>query len=120
MKIVLKGTPPSLNKFMGRENEWEYRREKTTWTLAVLCAAKGARGRPKEPFEKAEVRIDYFFKTQNRRDADNYCGKFLLDGLTKARIIVDDDFEHISLEVRGHVDKKNPRTEITVKEVLRG
>ena len=120
MKIVLKGTPPSLNKFMGRENTWEYRAEKTCWTRAVLYAAKSAKGRTAQPLEKAEVRIDYFFRTAVRHDADNYCGKFLLDGLTKAKIIVDDDFEHISLEVRGHVDKKNPRTEITVKEVLRG
>lgn len=114
MKITLKGTPPSLNKFMGRKSEWDYRTEKTNWTRAVLYAAKTAKDRPAQPLEKAEVRIDYFFRTAVRHDADNYCGKFLLDGLTKAKVIMDDDFEHISLEVRGHIDKKNQRTEITV------
>lgn len=114
MKITLKGTPPSLNKFMGRKNEWDYRNEKTIWTRAVLYAAKAAKDRPAQPLEKAEVRIDYFFRTAIRHDADNYCGKFLLDGLTKAKVVVDDDFAHISLTVHGHIDRKNPRTEITV------
>ena len=114
MKITLKGTPPSLNKFMGRKSEWDYRNEKTIWTRAVLYAAKAAKDRPEQPFEKAEVVIDYFFRTAVRHDADNYCGKFLLDGLTKAKVIADDDFSHISLTVHGHTDRKNPRTEITV------
>lgn len=117
MKITLKGTPHSLNKYMGRKNEWEYRNEKTIWTRAVLYAAKAAKDRPAQPLEKAEVRIDYFFRTTVRHDADNYCGKFLLDGLTKARVIADDDFSHISLTVQGHVDSKNPRTEITVTKM---
>lgn len=114
MKIVLKGTPPSLNKYMGRKNEWDYRAEKTRWTRAVLYAARAAKDRPEQPLEKAEVVIDYFFRTAVRHDADNYCGKFLLDGLTKAKVIVDDDFAHISLTVHGHVDSQKPRTEITV------
>lgn len=114
MKITLKGTPPSLNRFMGRENPWEYRKEKTNWTRAVLYMSKTARERPEVPMEKALVRIDYYFANAIRHDADNYCGKFLLDGLTKAKVIEDDDFSHISLSVHGHVDHKNPRTEITV------
>lgn len=120
MKITLKGTPPSLNKFMGRKNEWDYRAEKTNWTRAVLYAAKAAKDRPAQPLEKAEVRIDYFFKTAARHDADNYCGKFLLDGLTKAKIIADDDFAYISLTVHGHIDRQNPRTEITVTKMWEG
>lgn len=120
MKITLKGTPPSLNKFMGRKNEWDYRAEKTNWTRAVLYAAKAAKDRPAQPLEKAEVRIDYFFRTAVRHDADNYCGKFLLDGLTKAKIIADDDFAHISLTVHGHIDRQNPRTEITVTKMWEG
>lgn len=120
MKITLKGTPPSLNKFMGRKNEWDYRSEKTIWTRAVLYAAKTTKDRPAQPLEKAFVRIDYFFRTAVRHDADNYCGKFLLDGLTKAKVIADDDFAHISLTVHGHVDRKDPRTEITVMKMWEG
>lgn len=71
----------------------------------------------KETFEKAKVTITYWFKDNRRRDPDNYCGKLIMDGLTKAGVIVDDDFDHVTLMVRkGGVDKKNPRTEIEVKE----
>ena len=112
MKIVLKGVPPSLNRFAGRLNNWEYRNAKKQWTDAVqwACRAEKARETP----EKALVRIDYFFPDQRRHDADNYCGKLLLDGLTKAGAIKDDDFSHVALVVYGHVDKADPRTEITV------
>lgn len=120
MKITLKGTPPSLNKFMGRKNEWDYRKEKTYWTRAVLYASMAAKDRPEQTIEKAEVCINYFFRTAVRHDADNYCGKFLLDGLTKAKVIADDDFSHISLTVHGHIDRKNPRTEITVTRMWEG
>ncbi len=138
MKIILKGTPPSLNRFAGRANSWEYRAEKERWTRSVRAACLSKRekspGREKIYLARenapeaasgprdamraqklAHVRIDYFFPDARRRDPDNYCGKFLLDGLTKAGEIADDDFAHIALEVHGHVDRKNPRTEITVE-----
>ena len=60
------------------------------------------------------MKIAYFFPDKRRHDADNYCGQLLLDALTKAGAIKDDDFSHIALVVYGHVDKVDPRTEITV------
>ena len=117
MKIVLKGGPPSLNRFAGRENVWSYRQEKARWTQAVRIMS--LKDRPKMPYEFAEVRIKYYFPTNARHDADNYAGKFLLDGLTKAGIIVDDDFKHIRLSASGEYDRENPRTVIEVKEVER-
>lgn len=101
MTITIKGVPPSLNRFAGRENTWEYRQEKAKWTTLVLYAARACKDRPKEPYPFAEVKITYSFPDRRRRDADNYCGKFLLDGLTKAGVIVDDDFKHIRLTVAG-------------------
>ena len=60
------------------------------------------------------VIITYHFPDRRRRDPDNYSGKFLLDGLTKAKAIVDDSFDHISLLHRqGEVSSK-PYTEIEV------
>lgn len=116
MTITLKGNPPSLNRFAGRENSWEYRNAKKLWTEAVCWACKPYR--PPKPPDRAEVTITYYFPTQARHDADNYCGKFLLDGLTKAGIIADDDMKHITLTVRGKYDKVDPRTEIEVKGEL--
>ncbi|MEG2924023.1 MAG: hypothetical protein RR848_06090 [Oscillospiraceae bacterium] len=121
MKITIKAVPPSLNKFSGRKNVWEYRKMKKEWTMLVKATAMS---KVKSPAEFALVRIDYFFKTRVRHDSDNYCGKFILDGLTAAGVIIDDDFEHIALLLHGHYDKENPRTEITVtpvdKELLQG
>lgn len=117
MKIELKGCPPSLNKFAGRQNSWEYRNEKAYWTQIVWAACRASKDRPAKPMEKADVEILYYFPTRARHDADNYSGKFLLDGLTKAGVIVDDDLAHIRTNIAGDYDRKNPRTVITVKEV---
>lgn len=116
MTITLRGVPPSLNRFAGRKNEYEYRTEKDRWTRAVYYTARACKDRPAEPYQWAEVSIKYYFPDRRRRDPDNYCGKMLMDGLTKAGIIQDDDMAHISLTISGAVDRKEPRTEITVKE----
>lgn len=120
IRLVLKGVPPSLNRFAGRKNEHEYRAEKEKWTRAVYYTAKANKDRPTEPFEKADVEILYYFPDKRRRDPDNYGGKFLLDGLTKAGIIADDSMEHIRLHIGGAADRKEPRTVITVREAENG
>lgn len=112
LKITIKGVPPSLNKFAGRQNAWDYRECKNAWTQKVWAYA--LKQRPPKPFEHAKVVITYYFPTAARHDADNYAGKFLLDGLTKAGVIVDDDLKHISTMIVGMVDRKNPRTVIEV------
>ncbi len=115
MTITLKGVPPSLNVFAGRANSWDYRNAKKTWTETVTWMGKLIA--PPKPLERAKVTITYYFPTRTRHDADNYCGKFLLDGLTKAGVIADDDFNHITLTVKGGYDKNDPRTEIEVEEM---
>ena len=114
MTISLPGIPPSLNKMAGRQNVWEYRQAKQEWTMLVYAYCKACKGRPKEPWNKAAVEIVYYFPDKRRRDADNYCGKFLLDGLTEAGVIVDDSMFHITLTIRGELDRKSPHTEIIV------
>lgn len=117
MKITLKGVPPSLNTTSGRNNCCVYRKAKQIWTEAVYIACIACQERPKTPYQRAMVRIDYFFPDRRRRDPDNYSGKFLLDGLTKAEIILDDDFKHISLSQHGFMDREQPRTELHITEV---
>lgn len=117
IKIVLNGIPPSLNVTAGRGNVWEYRKKKAEWTVRVYFACKVLK-RNEPPFEKAMVTITYFFGDRRRHDADNYAGKYLLDGLTKAGVIVDDDLRHITTTIVGEYDKQHPRTEITVEEVV--
>ena len=117
LRITLRGVPPSLNRFAGRENSWEYRTEKRLWTESVAWMVRSGGLKPAKPFKRAAVEILYYFPTAARHDPDNYAGKFILDGLTAAGVIEDDSFAHITLAVAGAVDRKEPRTVITVKEV---
>lgn len=114
MKYTIPLVPPSNNQYIGRNKAWEYREAKQEWAqiIAVYC-----RPRPEKPLDKVIVRITYYFPTRTRRDPDNYSGKFILDGLTSAGVIVDDSFNNIRLELDGRHDKENPRTEIIIKEV---
>ena len=106
-----------MNRYNGRTNSWEYRNEKRRWTDTVKLLAKCQQNRTGEQFEKAKVTLTYFFADSRRRDPDNYSGKLILDGLTKAGVIKDDDFDHIELVIRkGGVDKDNPRTEVEITE----
>ena len=73
--------------------------------------------RPKKPIDRSTVTIRYYFPDKRRRDPDNYSGKFLLDGLTKAGIIVDDSFNHITLRLEAYCEPSRPRTEIEIEEV---
>ena len=113
-RYIIPEIPPSLNRFAGRRNEWEYRKLKQAWKRLIRssCTPK-----PKVPIPKAVVTLTYYFGSRRRHDPDNYAGKMILDGLTGAGIIADDSFENIDLQIRGRYDKSNPRTEITVEEV---
>lgn len=113
MIFVVDQIPPSLNKFAGRKNEWEYRKQKQYWKDLICYTCR----RPNKPIEKAVVTITYFFRTRVRHDPDNYNGKMILDGLTAAGVLKDDSFDCIKLVLCGGYDKKNPRTEIEIVEV---
>ena len=112
-KYIIPFTPPSLNKYAGRENVWEYRAEKERWK--GICIAY-CRPRPKTPPEYALVILTFYFDNRRRHDADNY-QKFILDGLVAAGVIMDDDFNHVQVLCKGGYDKKNPRTEVEINEI---
>lgn len=112
MKITIPEIPPSLNKYAGRANAWDYRAEKQRWLQLFLAYC------PKcKPMDRAIVTITYYFPTRHRHDPDNYNGKMLMDGLTDRGVIADDSFDHVELRLRGEYDRQNPRTEITIEEV---
>lgn len=114
VKIYLPFIPPSLNRVAGR-GPYNYRAEKKRCTDQVMLYC--LQHRQKRPIKKAAVTICYYFPDRRRRDPDNYSGKFLLDGLTKAGIIADDSFANISLKLEAYCDPASPRTEIIVEEV---
>ena len=93
---TLSDIPPSNNRFIGRENRWEYQAVKKRWAqlIALTCRPK-----PPKPLKSAVVRITYHFPDKRRRDPDNYSGKMILDGLVRAGIIADDSFTAIDLQL---------------------
>lgn len=105
--------PPSNNRFIGRENRWEYQDIKKQWAqlIAVYCRPK-----PDKPIPRASVTLLYHFKDKRRRDPDNYSGKFILDGLKAAGIIEDDSFKCIDLFLKSVVDGRG-ETEIFIKNI---
>lgn len=114
-KYIINDIPKSLNRYAGRNNKWDYRKDKETWTNLVtyICI----NNRPRKPLSKAKVTITYFFPTKTRRDPDNYSGKMIMDGLVAAGVIKDDSFGCVELVLKGGYDKEKPRTEIIVEEV---
>ena len=111
---IIPEIPLSDNCFKGRENVWQYRKEKKRWEELIFFYC---RPKPRRPIEKSIVTITYFFRDKRRHDPDNYSGKFILDGLVKAGILMDDSFFHIDLRLKGDYDKENPRTEVKVEEI---
>ena len=103
---------------MGNSHNFnEYRREKERWHWLIKVALGKAK-KPKKPLEKALVKISYFFKDNHRRDPDNYSGKMLLDPLVKEKVLKDDNFDVVTLQIgKGGVDKISPRTEIEIIEL---
>ena len=110
-KYSINDIPPSNNRFIGRNNKWQYIKEKKEWEELIYYSCNP---KPKVPINKAVVILHYFFKTKNRRDPDNYSGKFILDGLVKSGILKDDSFNNINLVLKASLDKENPRTEINI------
>jgi hypothetical protein len=113
-KYSIPAIPPSNNKFIGKNQRWQYQSEKKKWAriIQLFCVP-----RPRGPLKKSKVTIIYYFKDNRRRDPDNYSGKFILDGLVRSGIIVDDCFSCIDLKLVGDVDKNNPRTEILIEGI---
>ena len=115
MKIVINDIPPSNNLYMGNSHNFnEYSQEKKRWHWLIKSALKE---KPKKPIEKAIVKITYHFKTNHRRDPDNYSGKMLLDPLVREGILIDDSFKVVTLVLSAEHDKNNPRTEIEIRSV---
>lgn len=74
-----------------------------------------------EPIERCEVEFTFYYPSKAKRDIDNsmaVIGKFALDAISEAGIIVDDNHTCVVC-VRGKFggyDKENPRCEIVLTE----
>lgn len=113
MKITINAIPPTINKYIGRTNLWQYQEDKKAYHQAVKMQTIGVNPR----YEKCKMKITYYFKDKRRHDPSNY-DKMLLDGLVEANIIKDDNYDVIQeFTTIGKYDKENPRVEIELEEI---
>lgn len=115
IKIIINEVPLSKNVYMNMH--WAKRKEykeAINWLIYEKALKYGG-----DPYKKATVTFNIYFKTKRRRDVQNYIGGGLiawLDALVDRQIIADDCCECIGQPlVTFNIDKANPRTEITIK-----
>lgn len=113
---IKKPIPPSLNQWMVMPR-MKANNEKQKWKEFIIWVITDKYKYNNLMIEKAKVTYTYYFPTKTRRDADNYNGKFINDGITESKLWIDDDFAHISTTINGGYDKKNPRVEILIEEM---
>lgn len=112
MKILINTLPPTINKYIGRSNIWQYQEDKKAYHKAVVMSTIGIN--PK--YDKCKIKVTYYFKDKRRHDPSNY-DKMLLDGLVEANIIKDDNYDVIEeFTTIGKYDKDNPRVEVEINE----
>lgn len=66
--------------------------------------------------DEFEMIFTTFMPTKRRSDPDNFSPKYILDGMSEAEFIIDDDGSHLkALTLKTSYDKCKPRTEIEIK-----
>ena len=117
--LVIHGSMPRLNDTIrATKSHWSrYSAEKRKYTEAVAWAALEAKLRP----VTAPVEITFkWFSKDRRADPDNirYAAKHILDGRQVAKILPNDNQTWIrGFRDQFAVDRNDPRTEITLREV---
>lgn len=121
MKIVIPFSLPGLNEYIAacRENPKKGGAMKRKWDNAVAMAIRLQIKRPlREP-----VIMDYMWVERNRRrDKDNICGfgrKVIQDAFVQVHALRNDGWDNIkNFSDDFCVDKKRPRVEIEIREVV--
>lgn len=109
--IVIPALPPSMNEWL--RMHWAARKRQINALSGHLRILAAACQIPK--YTECQVQIRYYFRTNRRRDADNYAGKLILDALRYADILTDDNADLIRLpEPQLDVDGMKWRTEVWI------
>lgn len=113
LTITIYMLPPSQNEWTNW-HEMKLSKEKNFWNHLIVALARN-----KCPmFKNPVIKFKFFFPDNLDRDRKNYeSWKPLLDGLTRAGIISDDNWKEIKEEPSDiAVDRADPRTEIIVRD----
>lgn len=119
--MLIAGTPWSGNQRKRRHHMAVYRHD-ADWKHRSWSYAKDIVRRhgvvPADFGVPARVTITFQFRTERRRDIDNWTAacKGILDGLVGV-LIVDDDTKHIELVVRTEVDPMGASTKVEVETI---
>lgn len=117
-KITFIGAMKSLNEYINAERSNRYagagiKKQQTAW-IQLQCIGI-------VPVVHYPVRVLFHWHTKDtRKDPDNIdaARKFVLDGLVKAGVLVNDSWRYINggFDARFFIDAKNPRLELTILE----
>ena len=93
LELEIPGLPPINSS--DRLTRWTAIKLRNKWTSAVCTAVLVSAGKWPEPMKRAKITITRCSAT--RPDYDNLVqgGKHLIDGLRRARVILDDDHDTI-------------------------
>ena len=109
--IVPDQTPPSLNEIIGKPFG-QVAGIKKSWADAIYVLAYQAGWRPAEKKgHYRNARIVLRFPDKKKRDADNFL-KVLLDSLSLADLIFDDDVLHLNYTLQVKIGTGKRETEI--------
>ena len=102
----------------GQHGHWSTRQKKLQNAQTMVWAsAKYARLTPVA--DRARLTITLVFPNRRRRDTDNLYArvKGCVDGLVRGGWIVDDDTEHLDLQVQAVVEHGHTRTELLLESI---
>ncbi|WP_302419809.1 hypothetical protein [Blautia marasmi] len=122
-KFVIKGKLPGLNDYLKAERCFHRGHScgndmKQGYQMLVSNAIRTSL---KRQVIKSPITIHYsFYEPNRRRDLDNIAAvahKFVQDALVKCKVIENDGWQYIKgFSDEFHVDKHNPRIEVTLIE----
>lgn len=123
MIITIKSLPVSKNIYMGwhwgKKDRYLQVMKKEIWGEGLLQKARA----PKDPYKKARLTFKLYFRTKQRKDAQNYTAGGLIaaiDSLVQLGYIKDDNYNVIGdPRVEIHQDKEKPRMEIVIEHILK-
>jgi Holliday junction resolvase RusA-like endonuclease len=117
MQILrIEGIPPTQNEFR-RMHHFEIAKRKKEWEAAVMIEVKR---QSIEKVDKVILVYMFHFADNRRRDADNYATacKFINDGLVKAGILPDDNFNCVpALTIRRGEKVDKPYISIVMEDI---
>lgn len=106
-----KPIPPSLNKWaiMKRPQANDLKQKWKEFIVWLIDKYKLSN----KGIEKCRMTVIYTFPTRTRRDLDNYCTKFINDGLVESGFLADDSYFNIEeAKYKGRYEKGVWKTEL--------